>query len=555
MPQKVAVVALCLLSVAIFAPTAAQVWLKLGTYGVVVSGLTVTRVTPGLPAARAGIRAGDVIVPDSFENRVEAQRTYRHAGDLWTLEVRRGGSVRSIALRAAPVARPLFDRLLELSRLFAYLIFLAVGAALVIARPSIMTWAFFSWCLVAASPFAELWGYYTFLPAVPYFWLQDLTLLVAGVTQFGLLVFAMRFPSGQPSGWRNLVDGAAPFAAVATGLFSATAEYVRLYVVHGAEWMDGLQSAIASLVVVVAIASLIGTYLSATALERQRLAWAIAGASVGFLAMEANSAFYQIADVLHQGGDPNVGRVAYDVMAIAPLAIGYAVLRHRVIDVEFVVNRAIIIGTIAVMLGGIFVSLDFFYTRYITQTRLQMAIDIVVAFAFGWAARSGFPRLVRLIDAMFFHKRYEIARSVERLQRRFESGTAADREKVVVQEAAQTLQLDSAAFLARMPDGGFVRRTAFGWGTGNAWHFLPGDGIVEHLAQVTRRPLRLPSGVWNGLSVPNGNGRSILAVPMGASQNGIVLYGAHADGREIDPDEVRSLVALCAVAARAGMSA
>ena len=63
----------------------------------------------------------------------------------------------------------------------------------------------------------------------------------------------------------------------------------------------------------------------------------------------------------------------------------------RVIDVEFVANRAIVLGTVAAFLTGTFVLLDWLYANYLTQTRWQIAVGIGVAFALGWGGPQRAP--------------------------------------------------------------------------------------------------------------------------------------------------------------------
>jgi hypothetical protein len=130
-----------------------------------------------------------------------------------------------------------------------------------------------------------------------------------------------------------------------------------------------------------------------------------------------------------------------------------------------------------------------------------------------------------------------------------ESAVPENVDGFVVNAAASVLRLDSAAVFARMPDGGFLRQGAVGWNAGTAWHLFVNDAIVEQLTKRSRAPTRLTEDAWAGVLVPNGTGRPILAVPLGSKRSAFAVYGAHADGRDIDPDETRGLMALCSAAA------
>ena len=122
-------------------------------------------------------------------------------------------------------------------------------------------------------------------------------------------------------------------------------------------------------------------------------------------------------------------------------------------------------------------------------------------------------------------------------------------DRLVVNGAASALHLDSAAVFALMPDGGFLRQAAVGWHVGTAWHLFSDDAVVERLTKGSRVPIRLAENAWTEVQVPNGPARPILAVPLGVKRSAFAIYGAHVDGRDIDPDETRGLMDLCAAAA------
>jgi hypothetical protein len=234
--------------------------------------------------------------------------------------------------------------------------------------------------------------------------------------------------------------------------------------------------------------------------------------------------------------------------AIIPISVAYAVLKHRVIDVEFVINRAIALGALLGVLLGTLALLDWLYTNYVMQTRWQIAFGLAVAFAIGWGARSMRRRLVTLIDALFFRKRFEVMRSVNELRLALEAEDTGDIDRFVVEGASSALQLSSAAIFIRMSDGGFLRQSAVGWDPGTVWHLFPGDPVVEQLLKHGRRTAKLDERAWRELRAPDGAARPLLAVPVGSSKGAVALYGGHDDGRDIDPDEIRALRDLCAAA-------
>lgn len=232
------------------------------------------------------------------------------------------------------------------------------------------------------------------------------------------------------------------------------------------------------------------------------------------------------------------------------VTLTYVVLSGRLLDIGFILNRTIVLATAALLFIGAFVLLDWLYTNYVMQTRWQIAIGMAVAFALGWGLRSGQRRLITLIDALFFRKRYALMQQMHHLRLELEKGTQPERiDETVVLRAAKALDLDSAALFVRMPDGGFVRQSAVGWNVGTAWHLFQDDRVVGALWGRDRRASRIGEDVWDGVRVPHGAAQPILAVPLGSSRSAFALYSAHTDGRDIDPDEMRGLTDLCTAAA------
>jgi len=282
--------------------------------------------------------------------------------------------------------------------------------------------------------------------------------------------------------------------------------------------------------------------------KRARAAWLLLPMSVAF-------AFSSFMGQLNISAPTYLEYVAFSMLASGTIlagaaAVTYALLARRVIDLEFVVNRAITLGAIAALMGGIFVLLDWLFTNYVLQTRWQIAIGMAVAFALGWLVRSGRRRLIHLVDALFFRKRHAIMGRVRALRLDLETESQPERiDETIVTRAAEVLNLDSAALFVRTTDGGFVRQSAVGWPSGTAWHLFSDDRVVSEIIRHDRRAARIDEKTWAATRVPDGVARPVLAVPIGSARSAFALYGAHADGRDIDPDETHGLFDLCAAAA------
>ena len=468
------------------------------------------------------------------------------AGIIVTYPFLRDGTEHHARLRAESLSEltPLPDKVVVIVKVVAWIFFVLLALAIVLKRPSPMTWGFYIYALGNTEDSA---AGLSFLATIPFHVVEFGAVLLSLTSAAGLMVFALLFPEERADGWRRVALWSVPWLVL---LYAGLA----LWQTYGSMTMklDWAHGEIAALVpplpmYVVAWIALLQCYGRSQGANRIRLRWVLIGLLIGTLlpglaiplqGITAGATFLQ-----------SEALAAFANVAI-PLVVGYAIVRHRVIDVEFIANRAIVLGTVAALLAITFVVLDWLYTNYVTQTRWQIALGIAVAFALGWAARSGRRTLVESVDRMFFPKRHRVMRSIYELRARLQSAPhPQSANDFLVRRTADVLQLDSAALFLRMPDGGFLRGSAFGWNAGTAWHVLADDAIVADLASRTHVATRLGESLWNEIRVPDGTGRPVLAVPVGSNGSIFAVYGSHADGRDIDPDETRGLMDLCAAAA------
>lgn len=139
-------------------------------------------------------------------------------GSVISICVRRNGlvqHVKFVAQSGPPVPNTYGSNALSALRVLVVVLFIFTGIALVMARPSLMTWIFYAYCLANAPSFAaqENW---TVLPAWQY-------AIAAGIPGFGttiavslLLLFSILVPDDRiPSGWRRTAFYLASIIAVA----------------------------------------------------------------------------------------------------------------------------------------------------------------------------------------------------------------------------------------------------------------------------------------------------------------------------------------------------
>ena len=182
----------------------------------------------------------------------------------------------------------------------------------------------------------------------------------------------LRFPTGQlPSPRWRIVEAIAIVAIVTESLQSALTPFPAGYYPSGFENPLGLQGWIASAVVVAAAAStvsgviffpvvaasLVMRYRQAHGSERAQLRWLAAalgliGPSIAVAIGIGNNS---------RGWPGTVGQLAWLLVTVGlillPIAIGIAVLRYRLYDIDALLNRTAVYGTVSVVLAaGFFVA-------------------------------------------------------------------------------------------------------------------------------------------------------------------------------------------------------
>ena len=190
-----------------------------------------------------------------------------------------------------------------------------------------------------------------------------------------LLPFVLRFPNGDVLGWRRRID---PFVWVFLSLSYAV--YVvewRMFFVTGSlpRW-DVAPSAIIPLGAFLLAGLIVAKNVAmATPSDRQR--W-------GFLAIGTIASFVAYAIYFVPGIPFVVGQVVGFAVVLMPICIAYAVFRLRVIDVNFVLNRAVVYGVLSLGVVAMVSILDWVFSRVVAIGRLAIGFELLTAIGIGF---------------------------------------------------------------------------------------------------------------------------------------------------------------------------
>ncbi|MBV8498817.1 MAG: hypothetical protein JO003_06160 [Candidatus Eremiobacteraeota bacterium] len=516
-----------------------------GTFGITIPprGAVVTSVDRGSPADRAGIRAGDRLI-DHGDYEVAARLRSPYPGERERIELQRGNVVYRVTLSAAP--NPGFGIWQRVGGVLAYVpptVFLIVAFLLVFLRPSIMSWAFYVFAVgyFGTGPPFMYWSHV--LPGPAYLLLSFILSTVFGAwSVLPLLPFVLRFPNGDALGWRRRID---PFvwAFLALAYAVYVFEWCVYYPTETIPPWDTILSAVIPLATFLFAGLILAKNLAmATPSDRQR--W-------GFLAIGTIASFLAYAVYFVPGVPFAVGQVVGFGVVLMPICIAYAVFRLRVLDVNFVLNRALVYGILSLGVIAFISILDWFFSRVLAVGRLAIGLELLATIGVGFLLDRINRATEGFVESVFFRRR----RLAERHLRRAASALpyATDEAAIVdglVQVPVDALELAGAALYRRSAGGRFD-------GAATARQTTVAPPGFDGNALLVRMLLADESIVWlddvRSHLDPENAAIYTLAVPVTVRHElvSFTLYGAHANGAQLDPDEVTMLEELAREAARA----
>jgi hypothetical protein len=118
-------------------------------------------------------------------------------------------------------------------------------------------------------------------------------------------------------------------------------------------------------------------------------------------------------------------------VAGVPTAIGFAVLRYRLYDIDVVINRALVYGSLTITLalvyfGGVTTTQTVFRVLTSQQEQPQLAVvvsTLAIAALFNPLRR----RVQSFIDRRFYRKKYDAAKTLEAFSARLRDETDLER--------------------------------------------------------------------------------------------------------------------------------
>jgi hypothetical protein len=226
------------------------------------------------------------------------------------------------------------------------------------------------------------------------------------------------FPDGHlPSPrWRPVLWGAAGLAALGW-IPGALVPHLQEFDVANPFGIQGaqrpLETIFAAAFVPLALlagastAALVVRFRRAGPVERQQIKWMmLAGALLVAFVVAAVS----LQSIIASLPDAVFGLV----LSLVPLSAGVAIFRYRLYEIDVVINRAIVYGTMTAFLGAAYVTFVLVFQlvlRPLTEgSGLAMALSTLAVAALFRPARE---RVQALVDRRFYRRKYDAARTLE----------------------------------------------------------------------------------------------------------------------------------------------
>jgi hypothetical protein len=152
--------------------------------------------------------------------------------------------------------------------------------------------------------------------------------------------------------------------------------------------------------------------------------------------------------------DP-LGYAALSSFTLVPIAIGFAVLRYRLYDIDRIINRTLVYGALSVMLGAAyFGSVVVLQEVFRTLSGQQSTVAVVASTLAIAALFNPLRRLVQsFVDRRFYRRKYDAAKTLEAFSAKMRDDTDLNTlSSDILAVVRETMQPEHVSLWLREPE-------------------------------------------------------------------------------------------------------
>jgi hypothetical protein len=161
--------------------------------------------------------------------------------------------------------------------------------------------------------------------------------------------------------------------------------------------------------IIACIVSVFLRFRRARGVERQQLKWFVYGMTLSILMLIV------IVILIFSNVNGAPGTLFYFAVVFIPISAGIAILRYRLYDIDVLINRTLVYGSLTALLtllyfGLIFALQSLFQGMFHQNNAVAIVVSTLVIFALFQPLRH---RLQRFIDRRFYRSKYDAAKTLE----------------------------------------------------------------------------------------------------------------------------------------------
>ena len=271
-----------------------------------------------------------------------------------------------------------------------------------------------------------------------------------------LTLLLLLFPDGKlpsrhwrPAAWAAALGIVASTAGSAfePGSWQALGGIVRNpYAVQSDLWsvLRGLSSGLVSLSLVAGLISILVRFRRAHGVERQQLKWMLYSVGLIFV-LFVMASLLMVSSAESRLALELVYSLVNLVSVCIVVAVGIAVLRYRLYDIDLIINRTMVYGALTLLVVGLYI-LIVGSVGAVFQTRGSLLISLVATGVIAVLFQPMRDRLQRDVDRLLYGERDRPYDVLSRLGRRLESPASPEAMLAsIVETISQTLKLPYVA--------------------------------------------------------------------------------------------------------------